>query len=332
MNVIFKTRFGSHLYGTETPTSDVAYKGVYIPSARDVLLGTVKPSINMNDKVDDRTGYQRKNEPGETDFELYSVQKYLSLVAQGDVGALDMLFATPLIVDAQLDGFAREIWGEIWNNRDRLASKKCESYLGYCRNQAAKYGVKGSRMAAAEQAAKFFRIICEDMSPKLRVREVSATMMADLCELEHCRIVAVVQGDGKPMNAFECCDRKVMFNDTVKTAYELYQRVYDEYGHRARAAKEKGIDWKALSHAVRVGNQAVEYLSIGAIMFPRPERQHLIDIKAGKIAYEEVAEEIEGLLYMVKAAEIASALPDEPDWDWINDFVCRAHRSVIHAS
>jgi predicted nucleotidyltransferase len=41
MDLIVEMRFGSHLYGTDTPESDLDLKGVYLPEARDILLRRV---------------------------------------------------------------------------------------------------------------------------------------------------------------------------------------------------------------------------------------------------------------------------------------------------
>lgn len=42
MDLIVKMKFGSHLYGTNTEDSDVDYKGVFLPSKKEILLdGTI---------------------------------------------------------------------------------------------------------------------------------------------------------------------------------------------------------------------------------------------------------------------------------------------------
>jgi len=46
MNIIVKMKFGSHLYGTATVDSDLDYKGVFLPSKKEVLLGKIHKSIN----------------------------------------------------------------------------------------------------------------------------------------------------------------------------------------------------------------------------------------------------------------------------------------------
>jgi predicted nucleotidyltransferase len=52
MNIIFKTQFGSHVYGTNLPTSDLDYKAIYIPEPKELLLGKVKETIQEGTKVD----------------------------------------------------------------------------------------------------------------------------------------------------------------------------------------------------------------------------------------------------------------------------------------
>ena len=40
-----------------------------------------------------------------------------------------------------------------------------------------------------------------------------------------------------------------------------------------------------MSHAVRIGWQAVEYLETGEITFPSPNASHLLRIKQGELPY-----------------------------------------------
>src|ERR1051326_295946 len=89
MRNIVSIEFGSHLYGTSTPASDLDFKAVYIPSARDILLQRVKGSIvNARQKAE-----KEKTLPGEVEEESYSLQRYLELVSEGQTVALDILFA-----------------------------------------------------------------------------------------------------------------------------------------------------------------------------------------------------------------------------------------------
>jgi predicted nucleotidyltransferase len=46
LNLIVKMVFGSHLYGTATENSDTDYKGVYLPTEKEILLNRVPKSYN----------------------------------------------------------------------------------------------------------------------------------------------------------------------------------------------------------------------------------------------------------------------------------------------
>jgi len=89
MRNIVTIKSGSHLYGTSTPMSDLDYKSVFVPSARDIVLQRVKSTIaNKRPK-----GMGDKNHAGEIDEETHSLQRFLELACEGKTVALDMLFA-----------------------------------------------------------------------------------------------------------------------------------------------------------------------------------------------------------------------------------------------
>jgi hypothetical protein len=138
---------------------------------------------------------------------------------------------------------------------------------------------------------------------------------------------------GRVVRQLEVCGRKVPFTASIKTARDMVERLVAEYGQRARRAESHaGIDWKALSHAVRVGREAVELFSTGRIVFPLPYADHLVRIKRGELAYETVADEIERLLEAVEASAAASSLPDAPDEAAMDALVESAYRSKVLGS
>lgn len=250
--------FGSHLYGTETPTSDLDYKGVVVPPARAILLGRVRGSVSTARPKAER----EKNYAGEVEEETYSLQRYLTLLSEGQTVALDMLFAPPGALLA-----SSELWREITANRARFLSRKSTAFVGYCRQQANKYGIKGSRVAAARATLDLLMEgeALHGPSAKLSVLHdairplVERTEMMELVELE--------QREG--VTHWDVCGRKLAYTATIKSARECIARIVEEYGHRALAAEaNEGVDWKALSHAVRVGREALELLMTGAITFP----------------------------------------------------------------
>jgi hypothetical protein len=324
MKPIVRIKFGSHLYGTATPQSDIDLKGVFLPSARDILLQRVKGSVST--KRAKAEG--EKNFAGEIDEESYSLQRFLGLVAEGQTVALDMLFAP----DWALEAVPAREWLAIRAATPRLLTRKSASFIGYCRQQANKYGIKGSRVAAARKALDFLTAALEEHGTVVKLGVVGDAVSAMAAETEHMAMIDVPQVSGATIPHLDVCGRKMPFTATIKLAHGIMEALVREYGHRAlKAEAQQGVDWKALSHAVRVGRQAIELLTTARVTFPLPDAAHILDIKLGRIPYQEVAADIEQLLVDVEAAAERSSLPDEPDHAWIADFVAEAHRKVVLA-
>ncbi len=53
MNILIKTYAGSHLFGTSTPESDTDYKGIYLPSSEQILLGNYPETIQQTTGASD---------------------------------------------------------------------------------------------------------------------------------------------------------------------------------------------------------------------------------------------------------------------------------------
>ena len=323
MTPIVRIKFGSHLYGTQTPASDVDYKSVYVPSARDILLQRVKGSVST--KRPKREG--EKNYAGEVDEESYSLQRYLGHVAEGQTVALDVLFAPRWSMEAE----PLWVWREIVENRERLVTRRYAAFIGYCRTQANKYGIRGSRVATAREALAEISRWVEANSRSDRLADFADKVWNfALLHTGHSRVTDIEQANGTFLPHWEVCNRKLSFSASIGNAQDVVARIFAEYGARAlEAERNEGVDWKALSHAVRIGHQAIELLRTGNVEFPRPDAPHLVAIKRGELPYREVAEEIEALLPAVEEEAARSSLRETPDYEWIDDYVAEIHAAVV---
>lgn len=323
MRNIVTIKFGSHLYGTSTPASDLDYKSVFVPCARDIILQRVKGTItNKRPK-----GIGEKNYAGEVDEESHSLQRFLELAAEGQTVALDVLFSP----ETAMVEPASDEWLEIMANRHRLLTKKSASFVGYVRTQSNKYGIKGSRVAAARGALELITTAIEEYGTTAKLEVIGERVSAFVGKHEFTSLLPIENpGTGRPMMHWEVCGRKMPYSASIKNAQGVMQAMVSEYGKRALMAEtQEGVDWKALSHAVRVGTQALELLKTGHITFPLPNAQHVIDIKTAKLPYREVADEIEDFLVRVEIAAGKSNLADEPDHGWIENFVERVYRREV---
>ena len=125
LNTIVRMKFGSVLYGTNSPVSDTDIKGVFIPAAEDIILQRAPKTVQMH------TGNPNsKNTSADVDYDMYSLHYYLQLLAEGQVVALDMLFAP----DSMLE-ISTPVWDTVRRHREQLICKDTKAFVGYCRTQ-----------------------------------------------------------------------------------------------------------------------------------------------------------------------------------------------------
>lgn len=321
MKTVMKGYFGSHLYGTSTPESDIDFKEIFVPGARDVIVGSAKNHIN-----NDTNSSSQKNTKDDIDHELFSLKYFFNLASKGETVALDMLHTPPqMIVHSDLP----DVWEFISKNRARFYTTDMKAYLGYVRKQAAKYGVKGSRMAALRQVVEVLNSTSntetvQNVAGAHDVRRRVETIASRLPVNEFCQWIRVNDIGGDQL-FYEVLGRKFQTSISVEMMKSSVYRMWKEFGERARQAEQnEGIDWKALSHAYRGGVQLLEIYSTGDLKYPLREAGQILEIKKGNIEFKLVQQNLESI---VDAVEKASAeahkngMPSQVDMSFWNDFV-----------
>lgn len=312
---------GSRLYGTATPTSDTDYKGVHIPSGEAILLGRPEDVITRDIRAADAA----RNGPGDVDDQSYSLAKFLKMVSVGDTVATEMLFAPGSAIISR-----SPVWEMLQTSRHRLVNRECRGFVRYCIQQAAKYSIKGDRLAACEAAVTLLETGLADQGPNVRLGAIRPALEAFAADPAHFAGFETVPGQHGPIEHFVCLDRKTPLTTRIFDALSLYRRIHADYGKRAAAAMTAGgIDWKAMSHAVRVARQAEELLSTGHLTLPRPDAADLIEIKLGQRPYEAVQDELETIVERLPSLVERSRLPEASEADWIRAFILEAHRGQV---
>ncbi|MEA1675995.1 DNA polymerase beta superfamily protein [Nitrospirillum sp. BR 11163] len=321
-DLIVDMRFGSHLYGTATASSDLDYKAVYLPQGRDILLGRIRGSVMLLPPKPNG----EKNGPGDVDHEAYSLQRYLELVAEGQPVAFDMLFAP----EAAMMRAPSPLWREIQANSHRLVSRQAKSFLRYGRQQATKFSLRGARVITAQRGLAVLEAAEATYGALARLGEARADLTDYVANVQDAALLDLASANGQPLTHLEVCGKRVPFSASIRTAREIVQRLVADYGQRALlAARNDGVDWKGMSHAVRIGREALELFDTGRIVFPLAYAPEILAIKRGERSYDAVAAAIEALLAEVEAAAARSTLPDEPDKMFIEDLVVRSHRAKV---
>lgn len=294
---IVNMKFGSHLYGLQTPESDVDYKGIYMPKLHELLLnnypGTHKHSTG---------GQHQKNQAGDIDLEVISLPKFIKHACSGETFAIDMLHCENPISTSP-------IWEDLVANRTRFYSKSMKAYLGYVKKQAAKYALKGSRLASIrksiEQLSTFDRDdTISNVTDKLYYGEFASWVK-----------VKSKHPDMHDQEFYEVNAKKYQSTNSVGYVIDQLSKMWDSYGHRAKQAeKNEGVDWKALSHALRAGFQAKDIYIFGDFKYPLADNDFLLAVKKGQLDYKtEVAPALESLVDEVDILASQSTLPDKVD-------------------
>lgn len=300
MTTIVELVFGSHLYGTNGPNSDRDFKGVFMPTKRDIVLQRVPKSISETSKIG--TG---KNSPDDIEKEFYSLHHFIHLACEGETVALDMLHAPSSMILHDTP-----IWDELVGLRSRFYTKNLRAFVGYARRQAAKYGVKGSRLAEAKIVLGFLR----DHKDNL-VEEVWDILPKGEHIMKHTDL------DGRRL--YEVCGRKMTMRSTCSHNIPMLEKFTQNYGDRARQAESnEGVDWKAVSHAFRAGYQVKHILVEGGYTYPLPETEYLKKVKNGELHFaNEVAPALDTLMDELEVLTQKSELPEKVDrtyWDnWL---------------
>jgi len=311
-DIIVIMRFGSHLYGTNTADSDEDFKGIFIPSKSEIFLNKIPKSINYSS-----SNNNKKNTSDDLDFELYSIHHFLNLAYKGETIAIDMLHCNE---DNLIE--TSSIWKFIRSNRQKFYTSNLNGFVGYCRKQAAKYGIKGSRIADAKKVYNYLY----NYTVNNNRTDTMSCLWNDLPNGEHIRFVKSNKNN-KEEEFYQVCGKKLQKTSKVNYCMDILKKFIDSYGHRALLAEQnKGIDWKAVSHAIRYALQIKSIFEINDIIFPLKQTELLKDIKLGKKDYiKEVIPILENLMNDIEKISANINLPKKVDckfWDaWLIDVI-----------
>ena len=305
-NIVVESLFGSHLYGLDTHNSDKDYKGIILPTAKEILLG--KSNYHIDKSTNSSSS---KNTKDDVDRSFYTLSYFIDMACKGETVCLDLIHGShdKLIHDS-------EIWQFLVANRSKFYTKSMKSYIGYVRKQAAKYGIKGSRVGELEKIIDFIEGFQQDTpvgSIKFPDNEFGKWI------------------EYKGNTYYEFAGSK--FQDNLKISYMLdtLKKIYTNYGDRSKQAKENlGVDWKAVSHCLRAGYQARDIFTKGYFEYPLDETEFLLKVKAGQLDFlTEIAPEIERITKEVLKLSDASNLPEVVDREFWDNYIAKIHKEIV---
>lgn len=314
--ILARVAHGSRLFGLDTEKSDYDFIEVYVPSARDIILGknqditTLRPSGNSNDR----------SLPGDIEVKRYPATAFVAGLGNGVLELIEIVNAPESFHVIEPNPAFRRLM----DDPAAFASRDISSILGFCRRMARSYRPHQGDIAAFETAAAIF----ERARSGLRWGKIPAeNFFGEIQEAlpdGKAEVLFIKGGSTKHLNV---CGKNVAATVHAKTAYDIMK-----LGHRqaVRAEAEAGVDnWKALSHALRVAIEGKQYVQSGRIVFPLSEAAHIRRVKTGQVPFDEVMDEIEHRITEFEAAAACSVLPAEPDLAPLEEFLIDVSFEVI---
>jgi len=301
---------GSRLYGTAGPESDSDYKGVFVPTARQLLLCQTPRQVAESPAK----AAGEKNGPGDEERVWFALHEFVRMALEGQTLAMDMLFASPAMWM-----FSTSAWRELHQNRNRFLNKNLHAFIGYARRQANKYGMKGSRLEAAKWAVAALR-----QNVERTVRESAGEIVAK-AKVDGIQHVSLWDNYGEEQGGgLEILGRYLTPGATCGHYVAGMERYERSYGERAKmAATSEGVDWKAMSHAVRAAIMVENILTRREweLPFDAETAKYLRGIKLGAFQFADVIKDLDSRLDRCTGLSEISDLPEHGDKEWAEDWV-----------
>ena len=314
MNKLFTVTYGSKLYGTSTPTSDTDLKTVFMPSTRQLLLAK-KLQITKDRFFEDGTKVPDKaSMPANgLEEEFFPLHTFVRDFVQGQTYAVEMVNAFVQHQQVTLHGNdLQKAW--VLNLMDELysqfATAEVGSMVGFAMKQTFDYVKRGERLNKAREVLQALEdafqmagggvvvtvnsekseLVFPKTHEELRLDHVFRTggTVLDFVANETNTPVGSCENNNKMLRTLELNGRSYLETTSAASLVRALNKLVDSYGERTNKAAETDVDYKSLSHAVRVYQQSLEVLDGKLVQFPRPNAQYLLSVKEGKEDFESV--------------------------------------------
>lgn len=338
---------GSHAYGTNVPTSDTDYAGVFIQSQNDILGNKYKEQIN-----DDKN-----------DIVIYEIRRFIELLASNNPTVLELL-NTP--EDCVI--YKDPIFDEVLNNRDKFITKICsKSFGGYAKQQISK--AKGqdkkqnwekdrvTRKTPLNFCYIYNKTDAVPLTDFLSSRGINQEHCG-LSKIPHCKDLYALYHDtslgrtGKFKGiAFEDSNdirltsvskelgyTFIGYVSYNKDGYSQHCRDYLSYKEWLEKRNEsrwvdvqshgQKIDGKNMMHCMRLMQMSREIAEGKGIIVRRPNADELISIRKGEVDLQTLIDRVENEIKEIDNLFTSSDLPDFVDSNFVNDILVKIRKQI----
>lgn len=352
---------GSHAYGTNIPTSDIDYSGVYIQDIDDILGNRYVEQIN-----DDKN-----------DIVFYEIRRFLELLGKNNPTVLELLF-TP--EDCVI--YKHPLFDEVIKNRDKFLTKICaNSFGGYAKTQIqkAKGGEKKQNWekdrVQRREPIDFCYLLVEEFRHKKfidKVGEKRSVPVKDFLEFgklepKYCGLSKVPNSkdtyalfyDFRGEESGESQFRGISFEDSNdlrltsipkgsnflgyvsynKEGYSKHCSDWKSYQTWLRERNEsrwidvkshgQKIDGKNLLHCRRLIDMSREIAEGRGVIVRRPDAEELLKIRRGEVDLNTLITYVESQILEVDRLFSESGLPDKVGPELIHEMIVKIRKGFI---
>jgi hypothetical protein len=291
-NCILEYPVGSILYGTNLPSSDTDFSGVFVAS-EDYYLGMLRvEEVDFSESCKLESG---RNAPDAVDKKYFELRKFIKLAYDNNPNVLEQLF-----VPKESCTLNTPFGVLILDNRDLFPHKGLvDRFCGYAKGQLHKMHIKPENY----DALKTFSEV--EWGPD--------TMLG-----EHSR-------DGWAQHLIQFTEDSASigdlhFNLKVKMKYVMEKVLnrLEKAGSRTELFLKHGYDVKFGMQCIRLLLEGIELLSTGTLVFPLKYRKELVGIRTGRLSEKELIEYATDLVADVEKARKLDVLPEKADFEQIN--------------
>jgi len=295
-NKILEMVSGSHLYGTNTETSDMDKIGIFIPSLEYFfgLKSIEEVDLSVISKNDDG-----KNNSDAEDIKFYSLNKFVKLAIENNPNILDQMFC-----NKQNLLFSNDIGEELLNIRHLFPHKGLvKKYIGYAMSQSHKMTIKVSNYDS-------FKIVLEWLEDKMYTK-------GDNTKYASSQLLAEFRTSG--IEGIKFYDHHATIGDINISLTDKLSKVYSKVvdrlskvGNREELYTKYGFDTKFGMHCLRLLIEGKELMTTGTLEFPLKEKDFLLDVRSGKYSKEDIINMMNESSKELEDLTSRSKLPDKP--------------------
>lgn len=302
-NKILEIRIGSHLFGTDTPDSDLDLFGIFMPCDEIVFGGHRCEEVDLSIKAKDDTG---RNTADAVDRKFHEYRKFVRLAMQNNPNILHVLFADEKNIVFQ-DGFGQRLLEMAHLFPHKGAHHR---FVKYADSQRHKMRIKPENYAALEDGLYFLQFFRDDQVIGEVARQVG------VCGTNPSSVY-VDSGVGKHIG---CGDLNFERGTSVRKAKRMIRERLSKASSRYVLYTKYGYDTKFGSNLIQLLMEGIELMETGRIEMPLKYANHVLDVKDGKYTVEQIMEWADGLVEDARVAFENSDLPVEPRTKEIEKF------------